>query len=482
MNNLKSIFEYKCDIEKLNLDFDAIYRHFKRLLDYKNIKKFKIISNCSIKEMGIFDIKNLNLDHVNIKKDTIALVPAAGASSRYLDVFYELKNNIKSLDKKKINDSIYNLKKLKIPSWAFPIKIKNLLENNFDYEKDEILKIFNQPKALFPCDKNGNSFLISKSIDHNNIISFLSSQVFIAPIGFKNLFEKEILLHKTNNLKTQFFEQSDNLYTIRFKKDLSPYMTKNKKLSKVPGGHGEIVKLIPDIAKKNPEAKKFFIRNIDNIGEYSKETMEEIVKFFKFYEFLFEKINCIRKLLKENNFTKAQSLSSDILDYLKIKQSDKSSLIDLQLNFFHSNIDKDLSEDEVLKIIKKLYDRPLNIMGQVLKNSKDQGGMPVFINFENKKIKICLENSHINQEKISSCNEFFNPVFVIAEIPNDIYYYQKFDLPFWIIANKKYQKTEVLYHESLLYEILGNSDICNLVFVSISRNLFNPTKHITDLK
>ena len=51
-----------------------------------------------------------------------------------------------------------------------------------------------------------------------------------------------------------------------------------------------------------------------------------------------------------------------------------------------------------------------------------------------------------------------------------------------IFAEKRWKGQTVYYHESLLYEILGNSSFANLLFLELPRIFFNPHKTLNDTK
>ena len=48
--------------------------------------------------------------------------------------------------------------------------------------------------------------------------------------------------------------------------------------------------------------------------------------------------------------------------------------------------------------------------------------------------------------------------------------------PFWLVSCKSWKNENVYYHETLLYELLGNSEYANIVFVEVPRLAFLPHK------
>jgi hypothetical protein len=74
----------------------------------------------------------------------------------------------------------------------------------------------------------------------------------------------------------------------------------------------------------------------------------------------------------------------------------------------------------------------------------------------------------------------FNPVCVAAEIPENPRAYDLEQCPFWILAEKSMLGEPVVYHEIVLYEVIGNSLTANVLFPEISRRLFHPHKTLLD--
>ena len=138
-----------------------------------------------------------------------------------------------------------------------------------------------------------------------------------------------------------------------------------------------------------------------------------------------------------------------------------------------------------------ILNRPISIFGVVKREPGDQGGGPVFASMPNgNKIKICLEMSHANE---SDRNEYFgpngklnyfNPVLVFFETRtgagDKTDFQDLFNENFWLLSKRYYQNSTVYYHETALYELIGNSEKTNLVFVEVPRTLFNPHKNFLD--
>jgi hypothetical protein len=127
-------------------------------------------------------------------------------------------------------------------------------------------------------------------------------------------------------------------------------------------------------------------------------------------------------------------------------------------------------------------------MGQVPNIHNDVGGTPCFIDAPNggAPVKISLELPHVSGVDRKQFLEnpliatHFNPGFCAVEIPQDADYYSKQNRDFWLMAEKVYRGEQVVYYETVLYELLGNSSFANTVFVEVPRLVFNPHKALRD--
>lgn len=158
---------------------------------------------------------------------------------------------------------------------------------------------------------------------------------------------------------------------------------------------------------------------------------------------------------------------------------------------------------EKAKLLQTNLRKPLSIFGVVRKETDDVGGGPVFSQLPTgETVKLCMEMPHASevdkQIYFGSRGKatHFNPVLVFFELqthkksnPNQernrskgrpIDFESLYDDRFWIMASKDYQGQKVCYHETVLYELIGNSATANLLFVEVPRTLFNPHKAITD--
>ena len=127
----------------------------------------------------------------------------------------------------------------------------------------------------------------------------------------------------------------------------------------------------------------------------------------------------------------------------------------------------------------------MNTLGQVPNSGKDVGGTPAFVTVDDIEQKLCVEVPHVSKDDFQTYladpkkATHFNPVFVAAEIPESSSSYPM-EAPLWLMAEKKFQNQTVYYHETVLYELLGNNSLANAVFVEVPRSVFNPHKSLKD--
>jgi hypothetical protein len=178
------------------------------------------------------------------------------------------------------------------------------------------------------------------------------------------------------------------------------------------------------------------------------------------------------------------------MEFLKHQKDSERVLWQVLIEVFHSSpafLNRVIHEKgESRKSLLSLFERPVNSLGQVPNNGRDMGGTPVYTEALGQPLTMCLEvphASHEDQENFLSNPEkatHFNPVFVASEVINDSSCYEIEDSPFWILAQKNYGSEDVVYHETVLYELLGNSMLANVVFPEIPRSVFHPHKTLSD--
>ena len=387
--------------------------------------------------------------------------------------------------------------------WPLPLGLSKLITNpeivrslglsDFPPLIDEI----NLPKALMPCVLDGASFLSMKHLEHRQLIG-LAGEIFVAPAGRTKAFAKELALTWSQfgeaSFTTQFLEQGPSLSTIRFYRDGRPVIEANGKPSIVPAGHGAITKLFPEVKKLFPKADTLFLRNIDNVMGTKDLAVKATADFLAMHRELLTAVISIRTALAEGRLIDgakvARATMQRFLPQGRESWSDISiaspelPLRSMLTDLFHTPT----SEDTNLERLRELYARPVNLLGQVPNIHNDVGGTPCFVKSPGygEQLKISLELPHASAEdrerflanaKIAT---HFNPGFCALEITDDSDYYHKRNEHFWILAEKTYRGEPVVYYETVIYELVGNSELANTVFVEVPRLVFNPHKALKD--
>lgn len=476
MANLDSeLTTWSKTILEQGLNLETVTLHRRRLLAaLKNQSKpeFKIIDTCRLDNGGLMPANWLNSSTTDKVAGYAAFVPAAGAASRYLDGLSE--NEIEKLL------SLLDPKQQELAS------------------DDTLVK---HPKAFFPCTPGGPSFLEMKCLEHD-ALQGMTSQIFVAPYGQRAAFAEACKSSSSSSLQTHILEQDMQLSTLRFTADGKPVTEDNGALSVVPAGHGMLIELFPLAKQKSPAIHSLLIRNIDNVSGTHERVRTATTAFLATHQTLLNHMRTIRTALKQKQVSAASDIATSLLQTLPVKAlsaqqktflaaCEESSLPLWQLQIQLFGLDPDTAQKLWPEIpsagaLAELYSRPLNILGQVPNSGKDVGGTPVWAHTPRGEVRICLELPHASDadRKAFLANPakatHFNPVFVAAEIDCDLSSYKDSRDIFWIMAHKHFQQSDVYYHETVLYELLGNSLLANSVFMEIPRFLFNPHKSHKD--
>ena len=478
-------------LDKENLEFDEISRHQKRLCSPNSNLHFKILKTMSLSNKGIVDTSVLKLEPSNMK--FAAFIPSAGAASRYYASIKDLLVAIENSDLARLEVELEKVNVDEFSNYAVPETTKKLILNKdikaIMAERDVILSEIAAPKALQPAFKSGMTFIDVKKKEHQ-ALEAVSAEFFIINPKSKSLFSSY------NNKEDSSFllEQGPKLSTIRFNTDGSPYVDAHGNYTVVPAGHGSLTKLIPEVKKHAPQCESIFIRNIDNINGVSSAVLEETNRFLNFHAYIMKTVKNIRSLLATSNIDEADQVACDMIDFLsleKAKASTNSSLWTVLKSLFHlqDNLAEKLTKElgSELEALRYFFERPVNTVGQVPNSGMDVGATAVLCEDDKKReFVIALEPPHASPE--DKANIFlnpevathFNPAFVASEIVDDTSVYQNENYDLWIKAEKQFKGTPVMYHESVLYELLGNSIMSNVCFPEISRILFHPHKSVKD--
>lgn len=462
-------------VKKLGLNLEIINLHKDRIkqfisTDFTSLPKYSIAETCKTENQTVIDYETVSKYDSEVHVESLIL--AAGASSRYLKPLYALveEHRGKAID-------LESSQIQKILNSSLPQEIRDaMLQDGFVFNDSfkELIDESAKPKALQSCFKNNLSFLQIK-LKENESYGFKKNHV-IVPYKSHSVFSNLQLGENTH-----YYEQDEPYSTIRFNDQGEPLVI-DENLSLVPAGHGGITQFIHVIKEKCPNAQGVLFRNIDNLTGDHPKVVKGVKSFNGFFGFVLKEIKQIRKFLKSNNFVAAEAVAKTTCHKLFGKVND---LQNTETSFLHLLMKKFFATESTDGDLLQNYERPINILGQVKNLGSDVGGLPCVAYNEEKKFKFCLEMSHAKDEFQETFFDpkkatHFNPVWILAEVPEGDVNYQKIAQDFWIIAKKSFQGNTVYYHETLLSEVLGNSIYFNLAFAEIPRSMFNPCKMITD--
>lgn len=484
------------ELKKLGLDVRDISTHQQRISSAQSSSlTIPILDTCRLENAGIMPQEFLRTSNQRPLDGIVAFVPAAGAASRYFKPLQDLRQALVDNDQDAIQREGEKLRAQGATSWPLPPQLEAFVEGKKTFDPRALLEEIDAPKALLPYKKHASSFLQKKDREHR-LMKGLTAQVYVAPLGQTDIFHSH--LNPEDGLPTLFLEQGSEMSTLRFFPSGEPYR-EGDDLSIVPAGHGTLVKLFPEIKRKFPHCHSLFIRNIDNVLQDENSTREPIALFLKQHQTVLDSVRMIRAQLREGAQERASRTANDLLENFKnlppfqpgsLHVSEPwKALWSVLLRVFQcpahfARQQQDRYGD--LEALTRLFDRPVNSLGQVPNSGKDVGGTAVFARHDSGDVTICLELPHVSESDRKHFLEdparatHFNPVFVAAELPEDGRTYQLDDCPFWILAEKSLYGTSVVYHEIVLYEILGNSFTSNVLFPEIPRSLFHPHKALTD--
>ncbi len=496
------------EISDLGLDAADIAIHQERIrqgLKSANDNFIPVIDACRLDNQGILPQSYVSSAyHSSCELDGfVAFVPAAGAASRYFQPLNELRNALAQGDADGIARELSSLHALGANQWPLPPVLQRLMQAGqtqvSDAERELLIAEIDSPKALLPYKAGQGSFLGKKVREHQKLRG-LEAEVYVAPIGYSQAFA-EHLAKEGVQAEPLFLEQGAHLSTLRFTRDGEPYRDESGALSMVPAGHGMLVRLFPEIRKRFPKAHSLFIRNIDNVSDDEAASVRDTENFLLQHQKVLKGLNAIRDLLAENEWEKAGAAAKALHESFASLRKDNGAWLDQESGLRYPELWRLLCEafhcpavlarDRIGKheekaALVKLYKRPLNALGQVPNSGKDVGGSPVRAVHGQGEVTICLELPHATEADKKTFFEnpevatHFNPVFVAAELPRSASVYDLAECPFWILAQKNIHGTPVVYHEIVLYEVLGNSYTANVLFPEIPRHLFKPHKTLLD--
>jgi hypothetical protein len=480
--------EIQQQLKNCGLDLTAVMSHRENVglhLAASSPRYFPIIDTCRLENGGVCVLPTKRVSPQE-RKSIVAFVPAAGASSRYLEPMMPLIDALNSRDASVCRQELERVRIAGFLNCPLPSSIKDLISalgtsstSIEDALAERVTAELKAPKALYPAIVDGTTFLAVKRSEHV-AMERLAGEVYICPPTYVTKYLSH-LAHEQSSFRTCVYEQDASLATTRFDSQGNVALDNEGKVSLVPSGHGALLQLLPQIAEDFKGARGVFIRNIDNIGGISHPATEASQLFLDAFSWTLGRMDEMRQAIADDNIQNCIITAGKILKFWEIssKNSD-SDLETLFTTFFHA------TPESIEKNLKSLLLRPLVIMGQVPNTAKDVGGTCVFTTVDGVPQKLCLEVPHASPTcrikflENSAKATHFNPVFVAAEIPATEGLRAWNNHPFWLISKKSWRGRDTYYQESILYEMLGSSQHCNVVFVEVPRLVFNPHKTLKD--
>jgi hypothetical protein len=476
----------KRQIESLNLDVQQVQNHQRELFsEDRPSTYFPIVDTCRIDNGHLIAFEQLKsiAKSASPEKSKLAwgaFIPAAGAATRYFKPITTLMQKLR--DGIGVKEECARLQQEfpQIASWPLPPSVQALWRGSDNYLT--ALVDLSRPKALQLATCDGHTFLGLKNLEHEALSDLLKAQIYIAPLSQATEFTAALsLLRRRQDLQSYVLEQGPALSTIRFLPNGEPWQDSHGNVSVVPAGHGALSLLMPEI-KKQFGIESVFIRNIDSVMGTLPEPTDATRHFLNFYASLRSEMVSIRNQLSTGKTPRAADIRG-LLTLAKLPVEGEVSLAtlgEIQKRLFFA---KDVSSAATLS---KLYSRPFNILGQVPNTGKDVGGTPCIVNVGGKQVKLCLEVPHASPGDIADFlanNEratHFNPVFAASELTDNPTHYLQQGQPFWLRSEKDYLGNKVFYYETVLYELIGNSEFGNVLFCEVPRSVFAPHKTISD--
>jgi hypothetical protein len=504
------------ELRALGLSPEQIATHRERLMAAiaRNEKPlFKVVDTCRVDNGGLLPEDALaRLVAAGAPRPPAAagtgivgFVPAAGAASRYSQPLATLVEALESGDANATVQSLGALRDEGALSWPLPDAIRRLLQNP---EQGRSLapdaralaaKMLSLPKALMPCVGEGTTFFAVKAHEHD-AVNGLEGAVYVTPLGAGPQFKDA--LPAAAKRHAAFLEQGPALSTIRFRRDGEPFREADGKPSLVPAGHGALATLFPEVRGAFPQATALFIRNIDNVMGVTPVTVAATEAFLALFQTLHASMRQIRGALVEGRLAEAAEVARPLRalapagigrqrveTFLRSLGSEaERTLWEVQLKLFHTRPPEAPLADDSTRVfhLARLYERPLNILGQVPNSGKDVGGTPCFVETPRGIEKVCIEVPHVSEHDKTvyladpARATHFNPVFAVCEVTAEPDYYAEQNEDFWLMAEKTYRGEKVVYYETVLYELIGNSGTANALFAAVPRSLFNPHKVLKD--
>jgi hypothetical protein len=455
------------------MDLQQLEARFQRFMAHQLYNHtFHVVETCRLDNAHILPLNRFKELRKHFSLDSVVgFIPAAGAATRYLEPLKQLA--VQGLEENDLQRILTERR------WLLPVREEK------ETWREWLSQMASTPKAFFPCAWSGETFLDLKCLELQAI--GLKQTVFVSPEGYVEGFVARSHAH-TQNFSVQVFAQDASMKTPRISAQGHVPSPPYKIEQLAPAGHGSLIQLFARTKICFPEARALFIMNIDNVIGTSQKAVEISQQFLCFYENVRVHVQTIRQALEHGEWGKAEHSAQNILscvgeDARVIVEGVPPALAHVLFSLL--GCPTSLYRNNLLE----LYQRPLVFMGQVPREPGDVGGTPIMTDLDGHRVRLCVEGPHLSQEAkdkifgsaiVNKAATHFNPVFVACELL-DADAYQKPKDPFWLFAKKRWGNEDVYYHESILYEIIGNSLRANVLFVEIPRILFRPHKTFEDV-
>ncbi len=477
-------------LHKIGLDPQRVALHHRRIVTQLQAQQgavaaFPLVQACRIDNGRIFPLETVASTTVESAATVVAMVLAAGVSSRYFQSYPDLH----AIQPDRLHAEarrVVNSKMALLPALRDALQ-KVLQEESPSVEtRHQLHTLLALPKALQACKSNGRTFLAHK-LQTQAAFSFLLGQVVVTPPNFRANFQQEVPAAEQPPILWE--TQDAALSTLRF--DLAtgePVRDATGALSPVPAGHGVLLEKFTAIRTRFPEVKTVWIHNIDNTGTGDPAVASAFVHF---HETLRKEMEQIREHVREGALAIASSLAEMLVARFPVRDL---SFEEQAVVAAHVPAEQPLWRLLLLLFqmpllragapsLLSLLERPVNVLGVVRNLGTDAGGAPVVVQTQQGEVALCLEIPHVAEESRAIFSDpqqvtHFNPVYICAECVDPAVY--QGEHPYWLLARKKWQGQTVGYHETLLSELVGNTELANAVFVEVPRQVFHPHKGIED--
>lgn len=357
-------------------------------------------------------------------------------------------------------------------------------------------------KALLPWNRAGTTYL-GEVLQGSRYFGPMGGHCLIAPKGKVLAFEQHVadLRPLTPDDPIFVLEQGSDLETYRFDSKGDPLRQSDGSLCKGPGGHGQLVRLFPAVRATLPHAKALLIRNIDNLFP-AEALAPTIIEFGTFFTSIQSAMCEARTYLRNYLHRDSGPLESGTPDWLgrleqlgaprsptfAIARADDSTILRLarvQHAVFGTPSDQlgASTQHELAQQLLHRYQRPLNLLGLVRNLGKDVGGTPILTRIGSETGCLVVDPPHLGDKcrdilQDPEKAQFFNPVFVIAELTQSVQAYEDYAELFRGVTEREFRGQRAWFVEEYLYELLGNTVSANLLLAEMPREIFFPHKNV----